>query len=58
MVEATDIRIEILDKFQLGTTVEGYVSVIDNNGDYIHVSNHNLIDLSPIVSNSILSIRY
>ena len=58
VVVATHIRIDIVDKFQLGTSVEGYVSVIDNNGDYLHSSNHKLIDLSPIVSNKILTIRY
>ncbi|CAG2178246.1 unnamed protein product, partial [Oppiella nova] len=35
VVEATDIRIEIVDKFQLGSVVDGYLSVIDNNGNYI-----------------------
>ena len=58
VVEAIDIRVEIIDKFEMGTLVDGYVAVVDNNGDYIHSSNHILIDLVPLISNKVLSVRY
>lgn len=56
VVEATDIRIEMIDKFQLGSIVDGYLTVVDNNGDKLHVSHHQLISLTPIISNRVLTV--
>jgi hypothetical protein len=58
VVEAVDIHVEIVDKFQLGSIVKGYLTVIDNNGDNLLVSHHELINLMPIISNKVLSVRY
>lgn len=56
VVEVSEIRVNMVDKFQVDTTVEASLVVIDNNGEYLDSKHHDLLNLIPIVSNPILTV--
>lgn len=57
VVEAVDFSVNIIDKIQLGTSVEGVFHVIDNRGQRIDSSLHSYLDISIVSSNNFVQIR-
>ena len=58
VVEALDVKVNIIDKIELGAKVEGSFYVLDNRGMRLHSSLHSMLDFAVISSNNFLTIRY
>ncbi|OTF71211.1 nuclear pore membrane glycoprotein 210-like protein, partial [Euroglyphus maynei] len=57
VVEPIDIKIQMVDKIELGRSVQGTFYVLDNRGNRLDSSLHKFLDLSITSSNNLLKIE-
>ena len=52
------MKVNLIDKIQLGSVVQGTFYVLDNRGIKLHSSLHSGLDFEVVSSNNFLVIRY
>lgn len=58
VVEAIDLKLNLIDKIELGGEVVGEFYILDNRGMRLHSSLHEFLDFVIVSSNNFLSFRY
>lgn len=58
VVEAIAVKVDLIDKIELGATVEGTFHVLDNRGFKLPSVLHFILDFAIISSNNFLKIGY